>query len=237
MVQLFNYHYKNYFEHGWKVTVDERIFWGWAHDQPGEGRKFDRKTRGFGPEYKCISTVGVQVTTTFEHVRSKEVNNKGKYTKEYGSGAASVLLLCEASGTEGRNRAVISDSRFVGIMCVLGLFKLGLQAITIIKTVTEDYCKQESQDKLKVDDIPRGEHVAALTTLDGVKMIALAYRAKSDNGKKAKARKAKFLSYFFGNRLCHHTTIYPRREEATLSRWDKSYIRAYQPLQVCRRIL
>ena len=34
----------------------------------------------------------------------------------------------------------------------------------------------------------------AVTTLDGVKMIALAYRAKSENGKKAKAKRANFLS-------------------------------------------
>ena len=35
-----------------------------------------------------------------------------------------------------------------------------------------------------------------VTTLDGAKMIALAHRAKSDNGKKAKANKDKFLKYF-----------------------------------------
>ena len=35
----------------------------------------------------------------------------------------------------------------------------------------------------------------AVNTLYGVNMIALAYRAKSDNGKKSKANKANFLSY------------------------------------------
>ena len=45
-------------------------------------------------------------------MRSKEVNNKMKYTKEYGAGAASVLCLCESSGIEGSNRAVIADSLF-----------------------------------------------------------------------------------------------------------------------------
>ena len=38
--------------------------------------------------------------------------------------------------------------------------------------------------------------MAAVTTLYGVKMIALAYRTKSDNRKKAKAKKDKFLTYF-----------------------------------------
>ena len=38
--------------------------------------------------------------------------------------------------------------------------------------------------------------MAAVTTLDGVNMIALAYRAKSEYGKKAKAKKDNFLSCF-----------------------------------------
>ena len=38
--------------------------------------------------------------------------------------------------------------------------------------------------------------MASVTTLYGVKMTALAYRAKSDNGNKGKAKKDKFPSYF-----------------------------------------
>ena len=81
-------------------------------------------------------------------------------------------------------------------MCVLGMYKLGLLAIKMIKTGTVGYCKKELQDKLKVDDIPRGEHVDSVTTLDGAKMIALAYSAKYDYGRKAKTKKANFLRYF-----------------------------------------
>ena len=142
MVQQFNDHYKNKFEHGWKFAVDEHILLGWARDQPGGGHKVDRKPRVFGPEYTCISAVGVQVKTTFDHVRSNKVNNKSKYTKEYGTGAACVLRLCEYPGIEGRNSAVISGSWFGDIMCVIGLSKLGLQAITMIKTGTGGYYKQ-----------------------------------------------------------------------------------------------
>ena len=65
MVQLFNNHYKNNFDLGGEVTVDERVFWFWAHDQQGGGHEVNRKPRGFGSEYKCLSAVGVQVTTTF----------------------------------------------------------------------------------------------------------------------------------------------------------------------------
>ena len=99
--------------------VDERIFCGWARDQPGGGHKVDGKPRGFGTEYKCLSVLGVQVTTTFEHVIIKEVNNKRKYTKEYGTGDASVLHLCEAAGIEGSNSSVIADSWSGGIPFVL----------------------------------------------------------------------------------------------------------------------
>ena len=98
MIQLFNYHSKNNFEHGWKVTADERIFWGWARDQPGVGHNVDIKPRGFGPEYKYLSVVGVQVTTTFEHVIIKKLNYERKYNKEYGAGDASILRLCGAAG-------------------------------------------------------------------------------------------------------------------------------------------
>ena len=38
--------------------------------------------------------------------------------------------------------------------------------------------------------------MVALTTLDGVKMVSLVYRAKSDNGKKENSNKANFLSYY-----------------------------------------
>ena len=71
MVQLFNYHYKNNFDRGWEVKVDELIFWVWGCDQPGGDHNVDRKPGGFDPEYKCLSTVGVQVATTFDHDRSK----------------------------------------------------------------------------------------------------------------------------------------------------------------------
>ena len=68
---------------------------------------------------------------------------------------------------------MVADSWFGGIRCALGMSKLGLQAITMIKTGTAGYRKQELQDKLNGDNIPRGEHVAAVTTPNGVNIIAL----------------------------------------------------------------
>ena len=126
-----------------------------------------------------------------------------------------VLLLFEVNigyfGIEGSNHAVIVDSWFGYIKCVLGISKFGFQAITMIKTGTKGYYKQELQDKLKGDDITRGEHVAAITTLYGVKMIALAYRAKYDNGKKAKAKKGNFIINFLATDCV--TTLPGIREE------------------------
>ena len=78
MLQPFIDHYKNKFEHGWKALVDELIFLGWARDKPGGGHKVDRKPRGFGPEYKYLSIVGFQVTTTFENLRSKKLKDDSK---------------------------------------------------------------------------------------------------------------------------------------------------------------
>ena len=46
--------------------------------------------------------------------------------------------------------------------------------------------------------------MAAVTATNGVKMIALAYRAKSDNGKKAKAKKTKCLGYFWQKTVSTH---------------------------------
>eukprot|EP00957_Ditylum_brightwellii_P156601 11919047-Ditylum_brightwellii.AAC.1 len=55
------------FNHGWKVAYDECIFWGFMRNQPGGGHLCARKPCDFGPDYKCLSAVGINVTTTFEH--------------------------------------------------------------------------------------------------------------------------------------------------------------------------
>eukprot|EP00957_Ditylum_brightwellii_P104129 7932312-Ditylum_brightwellii.AAC.1 len=68
LIHCFNKHYCKNFDHEWKVTCDEHIFWGFMRNQPGEGYLCARKPRGFGPEHKCLSAVGINVSTTFEHV-------------------------------------------------------------------------------------------------------------------------------------------------------------------------
>ena len=54
---------------------------------------------------------------------------------------ACVLRLREADGIEVSNRSVIADSWFEGIRYILGMYKLVLQAIAMIKTGTVGYCK------------------------------------------------------------------------------------------------
>ena len=55
--------------------------------------------------------------------------------------------------------------------------------------------------------------MAAVTTLYGFKMIELAYRAKLDNVKKAKAKKANFLSFFYHTVSPHYHVSLQRRNE------------------------
>ena len=58
-------------------------------------------------------------------MRIKEVNKKRKFTKEYGVGSAYLIRLYEAAGIEGSKHAMIADSSFGGIICVLGMYNLG----------------------------------------------------------------------------------------------------------------
>eukprot|EP00957_Ditylum_brightwellii_P202101 15328594-Ditylum_brightwellii.AAC.1 len=76
LLERFNDHYRRKFEHGWKVTVDKRIFWGYMQNQSGGGHKCEHKPQGFGQEYKCVSDVGINVTTTLGHVQSKQINDQ-----------------------------------------------------------------------------------------------------------------------------------------------------------------
>eukprot|EP00957_Ditylum_brightwellii_P088346 6729501-Ditylum_brightwellii.AAC.1 len=92
-----------------------------------------------------MSAVGINVTTTLEHVRSKKINDSHKYTNEYGAGAASVLCLAEKSGITGTNHVVIADSWFGGVRLSPGLRKMGLHNISMIKTGSAGFCKEDWQ--------------------------------------------------------------------------------------------
>ena len=68
LIERFNKHYTENFEHGFEITVDERIFWGYMLQH--SMHKVDRKPRGTGQEYKCLSAVDVRVTSHLEQVRA-----------------------------------------------------------------------------------------------------------------------------------------------------------------------
>ena len=143
-----------------------------------------------------MSAVGTNVTTTLECVQSKQINDSHKYTKEYGAGAASVLHLAEKSGITGIDCVVIADSWFGGVRLPPGLRKMGLHNISMIKTGSAGFCKEELQKKLMGDDTEQGSQALAKTTIDGVELIALAYCGKSHHGKKSNTKKSNFYSYF-----------------------------------------
>ena len=58
MVQLFNNHYKNNFDLGGEVTVDERVFWFWAHDQQGEVTRLIENQEALGQSINVYLQLG-----------------------------------------------------------------------------------------------------------------------------------------------------------------------------------
>eukprot|EP00957_Ditylum_brightwellii_P065752 4988046-Ditylum_brightwellii.AAC.1 len=145
-------------------------------NQPGGGHKCECKPQQFGPEYKCIL----------------------RYTKEYGTGAASVLHLAEKSGITGTSCVVIADSWFGEVRLPPGLRKMGLHNISMIKTGSAGFCKE--------DDIEQGSHALAKTSIDGVELVTLAHCGKSHHGKKSNVKKSNFYSYFIATDCV--TTLY-----------------------------
>eukprot|EP00957_Ditylum_brightwellii_P124154 9464220-Ditylum_brightwellii.AAC.1 len=60
------------------------------------------------------------------------------------------------------------DSWFGGIRLLLGLRKIGLHSISMIKMGSSGCCKDELKEKLMGDDIEHGAHSVATITVDGV---------------------------------------------------------------------
>ena len=187
----FNKHYCLIVTHGTYVNVDERVFWSYCRGQPEGTKILGRKPRGTGQEAKTLSCVDMQVTTTFEHVRG---NSKKPYNrdlvKEYGKAASVVIRLCKKSGITGSNRIVIADSWFANLSCYRGLVDNGLHLIGMIKQGDGGYPKKGLCKLLNTDDYEeRGSHVVAETEIDGKKVLAVAWKGKSDKGNKNKKQK------------------------------------------------
>eukprot|EP00957_Ditylum_brightwellii_P108791 8299063-Ditylum_brightwellii.AAC.1 len=49
------------------------------------------------------------------------------------------------------------------------------------------------------DNIEHGTHSVTITTVDGIKLIAMAYHGQSEKGKKNKTTKTNFYSYFLAS--------------------------------------
>ena len=85
------------------------MFWCYAQAQPEGIKSLGRKPKGTGQEAKTLSCVGVNVTTTLEHIRAKNTVVMRDFTREFGAAASVVLQLCNKAGIEGSNRIVIAD--------------------------------------------------------------------------------------------------------------------------------
>ena len=209
----FNEHYAKIVTHGSYVNVDERIFWSYARAQPEGVKICGRKPRGIGQECKTLSCIDMSVTTTFEHVRGNSTN---PYTrdlqKDYGKAASVVLRLCQKTKIEGSNRIVIADSWFANLSCYRGLRSLGLQLIGMIKQGDGGFPLQGLIKLLDKEGVDRGSHVTATTTIDNQKVIACAWKGKSDKSRKGKKLKKFWMSTFIASD-CTTTLIGPPAEK------------------------
>ena len=198
LIDRFNEHYAKNFTHGSYVNVDERIFWFFGRNQPEGVKICDRKPRGTGQEFKTLSAVDCNVTTTFEQVRgNKEVSENRKYVKEYGKAASVVLRLCEKAGINGSGRIVIANSWFANLALFGGIRKQGLHLIGMIKQGDGGFPKKGLCAELeKEENSLRGSHTTATTTIDGEKAIAVAWKGKSEKGRKGRKKKAFWMSTF-----------------------------------------
>jgi hypothetical protein len=191
LIDRFNAHYAMNFTHGSYVNVDERIFWSFARAQPEGVKVCGRKPRGTGQECKTLSSVDVNCTTTFEQIRgNKEVSEGREFVKEYGKAASVVVRLCKKAGIEGSNRIVIADSWFANLALLRGLRSIGIHLIGMIKQGDGGFPKKGLCALL---DEPgkeaRGSHAVATIEIDGEPVIGLAWKGKSDRGRKGKKKK------------------------------------------------
>eukprot|EP00957_Ditylum_brightwellii_P027477 2077084-Ditylum_brightwellii.AAC.1 len=111
--------------------------------------------------------------------------------------------------------------------------KIGLHGKTIIRTGTAGYYKKELINHLRIDNIEEGEHICEVSTIDGVKMVALVHRAKSDHGVKSKQKKENFLSNFCAMD-CIITLPGEPAEKKAPPRQIKSTLQIYSFVQIGR---
>ena len=200
LVDRFNKHYSENFTHGTYVNVDERIFWFFGRKQPEGVKTCDRKPRGTGQEFKTLSAVDCNVTTAFEQVRgNKDVSESRPHVAEYGKAASVVLRLCEKAGICGTERIIIADSWFANLSLFRALRTNGLHLIGMIKQGDGGFPKKGLCSELeKEENDLRGSHVTATTTVDNEKVIGVAWKGKSEKGRKQK-KKADWMSTFIAS--------------------------------------
>eukprot|EP00957_Ditylum_brightwellii_P024006 1810146-Ditylum_brightwellii.AAC.1 len=76
--------------------------------------------------------------------------------------------------------------------------KIGLHNISNIKCGSAGFCKTQLQETLMGADVKQGAHAIATGKINGVKLLALAYRGKSNRHKK-QGKEGKLLQLLCGN--------------------------------------
>ena len=80
-----------------------------------------------------------------------------------------------------------------------GLRKIGLNLIGMIKQGDGGFPKNGLCKLLDDDNKPRGSHVTAVTEIEDEKVIAVAWKGKSDKSKKNKSKRKFWMSTFIAS--------------------------------------
>ena len=208
IISRFNEHYSQVFTCGWKVVVDESMWWHHCINLP-KTMKVGRKPRDTGSEVKCLADTITCVIVAVELVRDKTIHDQLEFCEGYGASAAVVLRLFQHAKIFGSKRTVIADSDFGNLRLACGLRKNGLHVICMVKGGYGGFPKSDLVQTLEPKK--RGEHTVATLKVGEHKLIGLAWRGKSDKIKGEK-RKNHYISTFLATE-CTTTLAGPPAEK------------------------
>ena len=193
LVRRFNEHYRDNFEVGRDVTIDESMFWNYIRGSPNKSI-VGRKPRDTGTELKDLAAADCNIVVALEVVKSKKDMENLPHTREHGAAAAVTLRLCEEAGICGSNRIVAFDSFFANMRTMELLRANGLHGLGNMKTGHSGIPKKEFSSLMDRELIERGSHMVFSHITDrGDKIFACAWKGKS-NRIKGKKRKNNFIT-------------------------------------------
>ena len=135
-------------------------------------QKIIRKPKGVGTEFKNLADGVTGVMLRLE-IQEKKSDMADKDWSALPAGTAWLLRLCEPYF--GSHRIVRADSAFTSTTAAVMLGKRGLFLQGIVKGATKEFPAKY----LDNCQYQRGDHQAATATIEGVPMIALAWKDKT----------------------------------------------------------